>query len=384
MRPELQEFTDRVAKLSDKNLSKLLPTEIEPIRLEIVDYVNKVVEVCANDEVEIKTILLSEQFTQFKHNIIHVVAKFGDDLQLDELLKFINDPAYVNIKDNSSFTALHYAASNGWPEAVKVLLANGADANPQASDEKRRWTPIHFAAKNGHLEIVKILLNAGVDKEVKTAFGLTILHIAAENGRTDIVRFLLENGINKEAKTILENYEMTPLHYAAIGGHHDALLALLESGVEIDAKTADGRTALHIAAKSSQLVIVAILLKWGAGFWDQAYEIAKLDRHEEVALEIRRYLEMRKNIFKNLEFFSPELIKDIQQYNEVNLSEEKVILQNDDMVVFFNAYGLLSLKCDAGIFFKVKKTLIEFAEKKHLFDLSQLLRNLAQVTKSRK
>lgn len=379
MRPELKEFSDKISTLSDKNLSKLSSTDFDSIRLEIDNYIAKVVEVCANDEAEIKSIFSAEEFGNSRSNIIHVVAKFGDHLQMEELIKFMNDYGYVNARNAKSFTALHYAAIGGWIEMVRFLLKNGADANPRASIENRLWTPNHFAAKHGHLEIVQELLNAGVAREFKTSFGLTIFHIAAENGHTEIVKFLLQGGINKDDKTVIENYEMTPLHYAVIGGHQNTTLALLEAKVNREAATTNGETALIIAAKNGKLAIVSMLLKWGVGLWDEAYEIAKINKNDEVASEIKRYLEARKNIFKNPKDFSSNMIAKIKEFNADNLSEEKIALEANGGAVLLNAYGVLGLKHDSGMLFKTKKTLLELAAEKQLSDLCDALTKLERI-----
>ena len=48
-------------------------------------------------------------------------------------------------------TALHLAASGGYVECVKILLAHGADA---AMTTTAGWTAAHFAAETGRYGIV--------------------------------------------------------------------------------------------------------------------------------------------------------------------------------------------------------------------------------------
>jgi ankyrin repeat protein len=57
-----------------------------------------------------------------------------------------------------SATPLHFAASNGKVEAMKLLIDLGAEINPR---NKERKTPLFCAAGNGEIEAVKILKEYG-------------------------------------------------------------------------------------------------------------------------------------------------------------------------------------------------------------------------------
>ena len=59
------------------------------------------------------------------------------------------------------WTPLHEAARSGDIEAVRRLLADGAD--PNAREAGDNTYPMHWAAADGHLEIVKALADAGGD-----------------------------------------------------------------------------------------------------------------------------------------------------------------------------------------------------------------------------
>lgn len=49
--------------------------------------------------------------------------------------------------DNAGYTALHYAARNGFIEICKILLQNGA--NIDAQTKSANATPLHKAAASG-------------------------------------------------------------------------------------------------------------------------------------------------------------------------------------------------------------------------------------------
>jgi len=66
------------------------------------------------------------------------------------------------------WTPLHYAASKGHADTVKLLLANKAIANAPSPDGT---SPLMMAAYAGSEEVVRILLNAGADVTARNLRG---------------------------------------------------------------------------------------------------------------------------------------------------------------------------------------------------------------------
>jgi len=62
---------------------------------------------------------------------------------------------------------LHLSAQRNDIEAVKWLLAHGADVNGRWSSQGAEVTPLHLAAARGHANIVRLLLDAGADPDVR-------------------------------------------------------------------------------------------------------------------------------------------------------------------------------------------------------------------------
>ena len=118
-------------------------------------------------------------------------ASFGDLDRLTELLMF--DPALVTTYSADGFTALHFAAFFGRPDAARFLLDRGADADAPG----RGWmtgTALHSAASSRQPEVVAMLLDAGADADARQGQGWTALHAAARNGDLASVEALLAAG----------------------------------------------------------------------------------------------------------------------------------------------------------------------------------------------
>ena len=118
-------------------------------------------------------------------------AAFGDLDRLSELLA--TEPDLVNAASGDGFTPLHLAAFFGQTDAVRLLLARGAEPDVRGQG----WmtgTALSAAAAGGHTAIVLLLLEVGVDPNVQQAQGFTPLHAAAQNADLEAVRALLDAG----------------------------------------------------------------------------------------------------------------------------------------------------------------------------------------------
>jgi hypothetical protein len=91
------------------------------------------------------------------------------------------------------FTALHLAAFFGGAEAVRALLAAGADANADA-ENPLHVRPLHSAVAARDLESVRALLEAGADPNVRQQGGFTPLDGAQHIPDEKMVRLLREHG----------------------------------------------------------------------------------------------------------------------------------------------------------------------------------------------
>ena len=180
-------------------------------------------------------------------------------------------PALVNATTPIGRTPLHLAAAAGHTEAVKALLALGA--NPAARGA-RGATPLHEAAGKGHLAVVQALLDGGADSQSRDARGCTPLAWAIRALRIPAVKLLQPRtspldvfsacalGDRPRVKALLrenpalircaDDQGLTPLHYAALGGEDPVrqermIRLLLGRGADLYARESRNVTPIMLA-----------------------------------------------------------------------------------------------------------------------------------------
>jgi ankyrin repeat protein len=157
-------------------------------------------------------------------------------------------------------------------DIIKLVIAKGGkvDAKLKSPALQRQHTPgepllgagttpLMRAAKNGDSEAMKVLLAAGADPSMAQPNGTTVLMLAAGVGRglgvfakdygteADLlgaVELLLDKKVNVNAAT---NNGMTALHFAAQAGLDTVVAALAKAGATLDAKDKNGRTPVDVA-----------------------------------------------------------------------------------------------------------------------------------------
>lgn len=123
-------------------------------------------------------------------------AALGEVDRLRELLDA--EPTSVTAYSGDGFTALHFAAFFGRPDASALLLERGAEVDAFG----RGWmtgTALHSAVSRLQSEIARILLDAGANPDVRQSAGWTPLHAAAMNGDLASVDLLLATGADPAA-----------------------------------------------------------------------------------------------------------------------------------------------------------------------------------------
>ena len=107
--------------------------------------------------------------------------------------------AVREIRDNSGFTALMYAAQFGHRQVVDALLKH--DGNVAIREEETGVTPLMCAAQQGHTSVVKALLNTNAaSPDSQNHQGWSALFFAAVAEHRPCVKALLQFGAKSNLK----------------------------------------------------------------------------------------------------------------------------------------------------------------------------------------
>lgn len=238
---------------------------------------------------------------------LHFAAANNQGSMIELLL---DNGADINIKDGSSWTPLHVAAARGCTSAVEVLLQRGAvlEARTCLTDvekklTKRPWersvdkcTALCLAVFFGFPDTVRVLLANGANKDLKVGPGITSLHVAVLGGlsthaamfcngrlsppgcrcmvlgrsiiqpaenpceyesrspalrasdRVQLLELLVQNGCDPQQS---DDFGFTPLHFACLQDSLDVFESLLKITSNVSTVSRTGWTPLHLGALSS-------------------------------------------------------------------------------------------------------------------------------------
>lgn len=170
------------------------------------------------------------------------------------------------------------ASFAGQVEAVRFLL--DVAHFPLEERDKSLRTPIHLATKSGSIAVVRLLLERGADPDRMDEAQRTALTYAAAAHNVSLLSCLLDGGADPD---VTDQSLRTCLHYLAEGGHSHCgggrggmcgrageeaaaeagVRLLLLYGAQADIGDMSGHTPLHLAAVSSNVGVVKLLLGLG-------------------------------------------------------------------------------------------------------------------------
>jgi len=137
--------------------------------------------------------------------------------------------------------------------ALLALLA-AAGCSKQPTQKEIDAKAFFDAARTDDLATVRAQLAKGTDVNSKGKFDATALLIAAQQGNLDVVKVLLAAHADPNAKT--SDVGVHPLALAAVGGYSAIVQALLEAGAKPDGADNDKTTALFLAARMGQPILL--------------------------------------------------------------------------------------------------------------------------------
>lgn len=138
---------------------------------------------------------------------------------------------------------LSYAAIRGNAEAIKVLLAKGAD--PRFRDTSQRTALENAIIYNNVDALEKLLDDKRVDINAKDRHGYTPLMAAV--GKPRMVEILLKRRANINVLRNKENFDQAAIHFVVHSGskaNFDSMVKLLDYGADYDAQDSRGFTPL--------------------------------------------------------------------------------------------------------------------------------------------
>lgn len=140
------------------------------------------------------------------HSLCLFIAPFSFTVEPNSLTSFVfqvvdlllQRGANKEHRNVSDYTPLSLAASGGYVNIIKLLLAHGAEINSRTGS-KLGISPLMLAAMNGHTAAVKLLLDMGSDinAQIETNRN-TALTLACFQGRHEVVSLLLDRKANVE------------------------------------------------------------------------------------------------------------------------------------------------------------------------------------------
>lgn len=211
-----------------------------------------------------------------------------------ELVRFlIAKGADVNVGLRDGMSPLHLAVSHDSPEAVRELLAHGANVSARTLKDPQLisnvenqqsmaaafeegftnsgLTPAFGLAQIWNGQTADALLQAKADLKATDDSGWTILHYAAKYGNAPAVSGLIARGLDVNARS---KGGYTPLHIATRTGYGfpsvEIIRSLLDHGADRNLKTQKGFTAADLVragfdrwAKQSNMTPQAMKLDSG-------------------------------------------------------------------------------------------------------------------------
>lgn len=173
--------------------------------------------------------------------------------------------AAVSNRNEDGFKVNNMPNENNRLDIIHSLLQAGANPNMQLffrpaksrfGPLSRGTSPLILASSNGDLEAIKLLLAYGAEADLPQADRVTAIS-ALMTARTDqaqlveALALLLDAGGNPNIMSVPHHLQRnrggSPLHFAARTGKDQLITALIKAGADIDATDIDGLTALDYA-----------------------------------------------------------------------------------------------------------------------------------------
>jgi ankyrin repeat protein len=166
------------------------------------------------------------------------------------------DSGYYFSDAESFAKAFFVAASRDDTNSLQLLLKVGADAGVVTNKTAVLSEALGWAAKARKTEAVKFLIAKGAEVDARDQRGETALMCASRIGSAETVKVLIDGGAKPNETT---KDGKSPLIYAAEANRYEPIKVLLENGADASIKDGAGNTALEYARKWQNTKLVDLL-----------------------------------------------------------------------------------------------------------------------------
>jgi ankyrin repeat protein len=220
-----------------------------------------------NDEASIKSLLAAGADPNFKLRSANTLLLMAMGYRHSSAaLALLDAGADIHARDRTGNTALHMAAQVGDIPLVKKLLASGADPNARTAKASAvptrggggggrgatggSLTPLMVAARSNQIEAMRALVAGGADPSLRADDDSTLLMFGAA-AKLDTVKYAFELDPHVD---VANKVGQTPVHASlGFGGQRtqdeicQVIQFLADKGAKIDEMDQAGRTPISIA-----------------------------------------------------------------------------------------------------------------------------------------
>jgi uncharacterized protein len=192
---------------------------------------------------------------------LFAAAARGDAVQIKTLLAKGEKP---DVREAYGRTPLHVATYGGHHEAMRALVAGGANPNTLEND---RYDIVTIAAVANDVPTLKVALSLGASaKNITSRWDGTALIAAAHLGHAEVVRTLIRAGAPLDH---VNNLGWTALIESIVLGdggprHTDTLRVLIQAGANVNLADRNRQTPLSLARSRGYKEMALILQRAGA------------------------------------------------------------------------------------------------------------------------
>lgn len=187
-------------------------------------------------------------------SLYHLACEHEHASVLEILFRYVGVPETELVDSSYGFTPLHTAVETNNVECVRYWLLHDPSVDVDFNQHNpSRQTPLHMACERGSLPMVQCLIvEGGATTSSRDIHGNTPLLVACGKGDLEVIQWMIQCWMVHYRQDAVDDTGATCLHVAAAEGHMPTVQWLVETAkVNVQAADHAGRTALHVAAVSS-------------------------------------------------------------------------------------------------------------------------------------